>query len=350
MLNKQIIPGIQSFKMFEEFYMKIYIRAEITEKYREQLKQYFSEIVYDPWTKNGERFYPDEMGKKMSEINPDVLITELDQINDKVLAKSSNLKAIVDCRSTPENIDVDAVNKYKIPLIHTPARNAEAVAEMLVGLIITKQRQIIQANKWVLNGNWKPGTTPYYIWKGHELYSQTIGFVGFGAVAKTAAKLLENFGCKMLFYDPYVESTNTSAKKTDLETLFTNSDIVSLHLPVTSETKGMINRKYLSLMKKSSLFVNTSRSAVVNTEDLYDCLAKKQISGGIIDVLDVEPPENKDDLKLALLDNVISTPHICGSTYEVVLHQSEIAVNSLINYLKKNYQKANIINSNVLDG
>lgn len=329
--------------------MKIYIRAEITDENRAKLNQYFDEIIYDPWTKNGERFYPDVMAQKMSEINPDVLITELDQINEKVLQNSKNLKLIVDCRSTPENIDIKAVNLFKIPLIHTPARNAEAVAEMLIGLIICQQRQIIQANKWVVDGEWKPGTTPYYIWKGHELYSQVIGFVGFGAVAKTAAKLLENFGCKMMFYDPYIESTNLKAEKTDLATLFTNSDIVSVHLPVTSETKGMIDKKYFDLMKESALFVNTSRSAVVNNEDLYACLAAKKISGGIIDVLDVEPPKTKDDLKLALLDNVISTPHICGSTYEVVLHQSEIAVNSLISFIKKDYKNANIINSSVIN-
>lgn len=153
----------------------------------------------------------------------------------------------------------------------------------------------------------------------------------------------------MMFYDPYIESTKLKAEKTDLATLFTNSDIVSVHLPVTSETKGMIDKKYFDLMKESALFVNTSRSAVVNNEDLYACLAAKEISGGIIDVLDVEPPKTKDDLKLALLDNVISTPHICGSTYEVVLHQSEIAVNSLISFIKKDYKNANIINSSVIN-
>ncbi|MBA1392903.1 3-phosphoglycerate dehydrogenase, partial [Lactobacillus sp. XV13L] len=267
--------------------MKIYIRAEITDENREKLNQYFDDIVYDPWTKNGKRFYPDEMAQKMSEIDPDVLITELDQINEKVLNNSKKLKLILDCRSTPENIDVEALNQHKIPLIHTPARNAEAVAEMLIGLIICQQRQVIKANKWVIDGNWQPGTTPYYIWKGHELYSQTIGFVGFGAVAKTAAKLLENFGCKILFYDPYVETSKTKAQKTDLSDLFTNSDIVSVHLPVTSETEGMIDHKYLDLMKKDALFVNTSRAAVVNNDDLYDCLVNKNISGGIIDVLDV---------------------------------------------------------------
>lgn len=330
--------------------MKVYIRPEITDKYRVKLNQYFDEIIYDPWTKNGVYFSANEMAQKMAEIDPDVLITELDQIDEKVLKSSKSLKLIVDCRATPENIDVAAVNKCKIPLIHTPARNSEAVAEMLVGLIICEQRQIIKANKWVVDGNWKPGTTSYYIWKGHELYSQVIGFVGFGAVAKNAAKLLENFGCKMLFYDPYVESTKYNAEKTDLETLFKTSDIVSVHLPVTSETRGMIDDKYLALMKKSALFVNTSRAAVVNTDDLYEYLSKKRIKAGIIDVMDSEPPKTKDDLKLALLDNVIATPHICGSTWEVVLHQSEIAVNSLINFIKKNYEDANILNPAVIDG
>ncbi|MDF7682702.1 2-hydroxyacid dehydrogenase [Lactobacillus sp. ESL0679] len=328
--------------------MKIYIRAEIVDDLRAKLADKFDEVVYDPWTKDGKRFYPDEMAEKMAEVNPDVLITELDQINDKVLNAATNLKLIVDCRSTPENIDVPAVTAHNVPLIHTPARNAEAVAEMLVGTLVMQQRQIIPARQWILDGKWVPGTTPYYIWKGHELYSQTIGFVGFGAVARKAAHLLEAFGCKMYFYDPYVEHADGPVEKTDLATIFKKSNIVSVHLPVTKETERMIDAKYFDLMNKNGLFVNTSRSAVVNNDDLYDALVNKQISGAILDVLDVEPPKTKDDMKLALLDNVICTPHICGSTYEVVLHQSEIAVQSILNFLNKDYKHANLMNPTVI--
>ncbi|MGQ2375374.1 2-hydroxyacid dehydrogenase [Companilactobacillus zhachilii] len=329
--------------------MKIYIRAEIVDKEMAKLKKRFDEVIYDPWTKNGERFYPDEMAKKMAEINPDVLITELDQINDKVMDAATNLKLIVDCRSTPENIDVDTVTKHNVPLIHTPARNAEAVAEMLVGLIITNQRQIIQANKWVRDGEWKPGTTPYYLWKGHELYSQKIGFVGFGAVARHAAKLLEPFGTEQIFYDPFVKDEEIGkAKKVDLDTIFKDSDIVSVHLPVTKTTEGMIDKKYFEMMKNDALFVNTSRAAVVNNEDLYDALKTKEIAAGIVDVLDVEPPKDENDYKIAMLDNVISTPHICGSTYEVVLHQSEIAVNAIEAFYNKDYDNAKLMNKEVV--
>lgn len=329
--------------------MKIYIRAEIVPNLRAKLSDYFDDIVYEPWTKDGQRYYSSDMAKKMAEVNPDVLITELDEITDEVLNASTNLKLIVDCRSTPENVDVDAVTSHRVPLIHTPARNAEAVAEMLVGLIVTQQRQIIQANRWVLDGKWAPGTTPYYLWKGHELYSQTIGFVGFGAVARTAAHLLERFGCHMLFYDPFVEHAHDGVEKVDLDTLFTKSDIVSVHLPVTKQTTGMIDNHYFNEMKDSSLFVNTSRAAVVNNDDLYTVLKNKKISGAIIDVLDTEPPATQDDLKLALLDNVISTPHICGSTYEVVLHQSEIAVESIINFYARDYAHANLLNKSVIE-
>lgn len=330
--------------------MKLYIRSEIVEKERKELENMFDEVVYDPWTTNGKRFYSDEMAEKMEEVNPDVLITELDQITDEVLDHSKNLKLIVDCRSTPENVDMDAVNKHDIPLIHTPARNAEAVAEMLVGLLVTYSRQVIQANKWVRDGEWKPGTTPYYIWKGHELYSKTIGFVGFGAVSRTAAKLLEPFGIKMMFYDPYVKESVGNVKKADLKTIFTEADFVSVHLPVTKETTKMINADFLSLMKKDALFLNTSRAAVVDNEALYDAVSQKKIDGAIIDVLDTEPPKTKDDLKLALLDNVICTPHICGSTYEVVLHQSEIAVDAMQHFFNKDYANAKLMNPKVLEG
>lgn len=330
--------------------MKLYVRAEIVKDEREKLDDIFDEVIYDPWTSDGKRFYEDEMAKVMEEINPDVLITELDQITEKVLSHSQNLKLIVDCRSTPENIDMDAVNKHRMPLIHTPARNAEAVAEMLVGSLVTYLRQIISSNQWVRDGEWQPGTTPYYIWKDHELYSKTVGFVGFGAVARRAAALLTPFGCKMMFYDPYVDQSSGDIKKTDLETIFSQADIVSIHLPVTADTTHMINMKYLSLMKKDTLFVNTSRAAVVDNDALYKVLSAKKIEGAIIDVLNTEPPKTKEDLKLALLDNVLCTPHIYGSTHEVVLHQSEIAVDAMQHFFKKDYANAKLMNPQIMDG
>lgn len=149
--------------------MKLLIRAPFTEKKIEDLKMYFDEIIYDPWTKTGERYYEDEMLGVLQEIKPDALITELDRVTKKVLSGYNKLQFIGDCRANPANLDVDACTKAGIPVLCTPARNAQAVAEMLVGLLLNYMRNILPSVEWIKKGGWKEGTTPYYLWMGHEL-------------------------------------------------------------------------------------------------------------------------------------------------------------------------------------
>ena len=200
--------------------MKLLIRAPFIESEIEKLKKYFDEIVYDPWTKTGERYYEDEMLEVLQKEQPDALITELDRVTEKVLAGYNKLQFIGDCRANPANIDVDACTKAGVPILCTPARNAQAVAEMLVGLLVAYMRNIIPAVEWVKDGGWKEGTTPYYLWMGNELYAKKVGFVGFGAVGRSAAKILEAFGCEISFYDPYVDVVKDSYKKCELDEIF----------------------------------------------------------------------------------------------------------------------------------
>ena len=313
--------------------MKLLIRAPFTEKKIEELKPYFDEIIYDPWTKTGERYYEDEMLKVLKELEPDTVITELDRVTEKVLSGYDKLKFIGDCRANPANLDVDACTKAGVPILCTPARNAQAVAEMLVGLLLNYMRNVLPSVEWLKKGEWKEGTTPYYLWMGHELYGKKVGFVGFGAVGRSAAKILEAFGCEIAFYDPYVEFVKENYKKCEMEKIFRESDIVSIHLPVLDSTRGMINEQLFAQMKETAIFVNTARSAVIDEEALIKTLKEKKIQGAILDVLSVEPP-TEEALEVAKFDNVLLTPHICGSTFEVTDHQSEIMTDRIIKWLK----------------
>ena len=182
---------------------------------------------------------------------------------------------------------------------------------------------------------------------GHELCGKKIGFVGFGAVGRTAAKILEAFGCEIAFYDPYVASVKGNYKKCKLDEIFKTSDIVSIHLPVLDSTKGMINKDLLSQMKETAVFVNTARSAVVDEEALIRALREKKIRGAILDVLSVEPPTD-EALEITKLDNVLLTPHICGSTYEVTEHQAEILTDRIIKWFKKEDLENVVYNRDVL--
>ncbi|PKM52211.1 MAG: 3-phosphoglycerate dehydrogenase [Firmicutes bacterium HGW-Firmicutes-7] len=327
--------------------MKLLVRAPIIEERLKELEMYFEEVVYDPWTITGERYYEDEMIEALKKHQPDVLITELDRITEKVIANYDKLQVIGDCRANPANIDVVACEKAGIPILCTPARNAQAVAEMLVGLVINFMRNILPSVEWIKNGEWVKGATPYYLWMGNELQGKKVGFIGFGAVGRSAAKILEACGCKIYFYDPYVDFVKEEYTKCGVDEIFKNSDIVSIHLPVLDSTKGMINADLFAKMKETAIFVNTARSEVVDEAALMKVLKNKCIKGAILDVLEVEPP-TKEALAIGKLSNVLLTPHICGATYEVTDHQSDIITERLIKWLNKEDMEKIIYNKSVL--
>lgn len=327
--------------------MKLLIRAPFTENRIKELESYFDEVIYDPWTNTGERYYEDEMLEVLQKLQPDAIITELDKVTEKVLKGYDKLQFIGDCRAVPANIEVDACTEAGVPVLCTPARNAQAVAEMLVGLLITYMRNIVPSVDWIKQGEWKEGTTPYYLWMGNELNGKKVGFVGFGAVGRSAAKLLEAFDCEISFYDPFVEFVKDNYTKRDLKDIFVESDIVSIHLPVLDSTKGMINKELLDLMKESAIFVNTARSAVVDEQALIDALKNKRIKGAILDVLTVEPP-TAEALEVAKQANVLLTPHICGATFEVTDHQSDIMTERIKAWFQKEDLEKVVYNRSVL--
>lgn len=308
--------------------MKIYVRAPFSESCLRELHEMFSEVIYEPWTGNGQRYYEDEMLENLRKVQPDALITELDRVTPKVLAGYDRLRFIGDCRGTPANLDVDACTGAGVPILCTPGRNTQAVAEMVVGLILAVYRNAIPATQWVREGKWVPGTTPYYLWMGSELQGKKVGLVGFGRISRVVAKILDGFDCDISFCDPFIPADQGHYRKHTIEEIFAESDIVSLHLPVMDSTRGMITEALLRSMKPTALFVNAARSALVDCDALKRVLDEKRIRGAIIDVLDTEPPEARD-MALALCPNVLVTPHICGSTFEVTDHQSEILTDAI---------------------
>lgn len=304
--------------------MKVYVRAPYKEECLEELRSMFDEVVYEPWTETGERYYEDEMLEHLLKEKPDILITELDRITEKVLEGYDGLKAIGDCRGTPANIDTEACTKHGIPVICTPGRNNQAVAEMVVAGMLAFQRKLIPAVEWARNGEWVKGTTPYYLWMGHELMGKKVGIIGYGRIGRIVAGILAAFGCDVSFYDPFVKGDQDGFHNISMEQLFKESDIITIHVPVLDSTKGIVTRELLKSMKPTALFVNAARSVMIDNDALYEVLKNKEIAGAVLDVLDNEPPETENDTRFIELDNVIMMPHICGASYEVTDHQSEI--------------------------
>lgn len=316
--------------------MRLLITAPYNENGRYKLEEALGKVIYRSWKTQNRAYTAEELIVLLKETQADALITEHDEVNEAVINAFPNLRFIGVCRGTPSNVAVDLAKEKGIAIFHTPARNAQAVAEMFVANVITFMRKTIPAINWLEEGKWDEGAhTSYLEFKGNELAGKKIGMIGFGAVGQTIARLVENFPCEILYYDPFYTSDNPNFKKVDIETAFSDTDIVSINLPVTNETKGMINKDLISLMKQDSIFVNTSRAVVVNRHDLFEALVSNKISGAVIDVFDHEPPDELD-YKIIRLPQVLATPHIAGATHEVEDHHVEIMNRKLMQWLETN--------------
>lgn len=298
-----------------------------------ELESLFDEVVYRSWKPHGRAYNPEELMEMLKETGVDGLISEHDDISEIVLRANPQLKFVGICRGTPSNINIEVATELGIPVFHTPARNAQAVAEMFIANVITVMRNTIPAINWLQSKEWGEGAhTSYLEFKGNELAGKKVGMVGFGAVGQHIARMLAHFPCEVYYYDPYY--TDALYTKVGLEELFSTCDVVGIHLPVTPETIGMIDKKYLSLMKQEAIFVNTARAKVVNQNDLLEVIETEQIRGAVIDVFYNEPPD-EIDYKLILHKNVLATPHIAGATHEVEDHHAFIMNNNLREFFKQ---------------
>ncbi|MFC4874706.1 NAD(P)-dependent oxidoreductase [Negadavirga shengliensis] len=303
--------------------MKILVTAPYHREGLKDLETYFGEVVYKSWKPHGRAFNEDELIRLLRETDAEALITEHDEVSQRVVENNSHLKFIGVCRGTPSNVSLETTKKYGIPVFNTPARNAQAVAELFVSNVIMLLRNTSAAMGWLEEGRWAEGShTSYLQFKGNELAGKTVGMVGFGAVGQRMANLIRHFPCQVIYFDPYIEKQQLY-KSVGLEEVFSKSDIVSINLPAVESTRGMIDRKLFDLMKKDAVFVNMSRAVVVKREDLLETLKSKQIRGAILDVFDHEPPDELD-YELIRLPSVLATPHIAGATHEVENHHVEI--------------------------
>jgi len=310
--------------------MKVLLTAPYeNEKALNELKGLFDEVIYRSWKPHGRAYNPEELIALLQETQVDALISEHDEITEEVLRANPHLKFVGICRGTPSNINLDVATELGIPVFNTPARNAQAVAEMFIANVITLMRNTVPAIDWLEGKNWGEGAhTSYLQFKGNELAGKKVGMVGFGAVGQHIARMLVSFPCEIFYFDPYYEDPNSEYKKVELEELFSSCDVIGIHLPVTAETKGMIDKKYLSLLNKDAIFVNTARATVVNREDLLEVIESGQIRGAVLDVFYNEPPDDID-YNMILNKNVIATPHIAGATHEVEDHHAFIMNNNL---------------------
>jgi D-3-phosphoglycerate dehydrogenase len=325
--------------------MKVLITAPFSEHGLQVLKEKGKlEVLYENWRETGIIYFDEEeLINKLTSESIDIFITEGDEIDAAVIEKSK-LKMIASTRGTPVNVDLETANKMNIPVIYTPFRNADAVADLTVAMMLSQARKIIELDRLLRDGNFdvsdldEDGFANFFNkYMGREIGCLTIGIIGFGQIGQRVAKrLFHGFGSNLLYYDPYIPANHpivleTKAKYADLETLMKSSDMVTIHTPPNEETEELINAKMFSLMKPTAHFFNLARSYCIDEDALFDAIKNERIAGAGLDVFDDEPVDS--DNRFLQFKNVTVTPHFGGNTIDVIQHQSDMIVTDILNFI-----------------
>ena len=250
----------------------------------------------------------------------EVLIVHGGPVTDEVLAAAPALKLICCARGGPVNVDVAAASARQIPVVNTPGKNAESVADQALAFIVMLARGFPKAQRFLIEG----GTLGESAFEGarflgHDLGGHVLGLVGFGNVGRRVHRRAVAFGLRLVVYDPYVKVGDLASTEqvATLAELLARSDFVSLHVRATAETENFFGSAQFAAMKRGSYFVNTARESLVDEEALDAALASGHLAGAALDV--VRPRAQEGPHPLLRHENVVITPHIGGATHETLL-------------------------------
>lgn len=262
----------------------------------------------------------------------EAFVTDLAPVNEYILDRLPDLKFIGVARGGPVNINVGAATRHGVIVTNAPGRNGPAVAEYTLALMLNLARRIRVGTDTLAAGKWQ-GDLYNYQTSALELGGRVAGLIGLGQVGSRVAELLRGFGMTVLVYDPFVDEQRVSAlgaSTTDLDTLLARSDVVSIHARLTPETRGMIGRRQLDLMKDDAYLINTARSPLLDYAALRSVLAQGKLSGVALDVYDAEPPDLADPLLAS--PKVLALPHVGGATQESARRGAAMVAEDLRRY------------------
>lgn len=272
---------------------------------------------------------PDELKECIGQYHG-LVIRSATKVTSEIIDAATNLKVIGRAGSGLDNVDKIAATKKGIVVMNTPGGNTITTAEHTIALMVSLARKIPQATMSMKEGKWEKKK-----FMGVELYNKTLGIVGIGNIGSQVAKRMQAFGMNIIAFDPFLNEEKAKimgVEKVDLQTLFKRSDFITLHTPLTPETKGMINKDSIKIMKNGVRIINCARGGIVNEKDLYDAIIEGKVAGAALDVLEKEPPENNP---LIALEQVICTPHLGASTNEAQENVAVAVAEQIVDYLLK---------------
>ena len=285
-----------------------------------------ADVVYDPWIDQTPlRIYSaEQLAERIAGEGADVVVVESDSVRGPVFEQGRRaLRAIASTRGDPNNVDIAGATAAGIPVLNTPARNADAVAELAVALLLAATRHLLTADSDVRSGNtFRDGVIPYQRFRGWEIAGLTAGLVGLGAVGRALRWRLVGLGMRVIAYDPYHDEARHS-----LDELLGEADVVSMHAPVTDDTVGMIGAEQFAAMRDGVVYLNTARAQLHDTDALVAALRDGKVAAAGLDHFAGEwlPADHP----LTAMPNVVLTPHIGGATWNTEARQAQMVADDL---------------------
>jgi D-3-phosphoglycerate dehydrogenase len=259
-----------------------------------------------------------------------IILRSATKLTSDIINAAINLKVIGRAGSGLDNVDKTAATKKGIVVMNTPAGNTITTAEHTFALLVSLSRKIPQATMSMKEGKWEKKK-----FLGVELFHKTLGIIGIGNIGGQVAKRAQGFDMNVIAYDPFLseeKAKEMGVEKVELHNVFKRSDFITIHTPLTAETKNLVNKKTLAEMKKGVRIINCARGGIINEKDLYEALSTGKVAGAALDVFEKEPAENNP---LLTLNNVVATPHLGASTKEaqenVAISVAEQVADYLIN-------------------
>jgi len=301
--------------------MKVLVSDNISPKGVDILKKAGLEVV----VKTGMK--PEELKKEIGKYDG-LIIRSATKVTAEIVDAAKKLKVVGRAGSGLDNVDKVAATKRGIVVMNTPGGNTITTAEHTVSLLLSMARQIPQATASMKQGKWEKKK-----FMGIELYNKVLGIIGIGNIGSHVARMAQGMGMHVMAYDPYLseeKAKTLGVQVAVLEDLFKNADFITMHIPLTAETKGLINEKSIAKMKKGVRIINASRGGVVDEEALFKALKEGRIASAALDVFEKEPP---GESPLLQLDNFICTPHLGASTEDAQENVAVAVANQIADYL-----------------
>jgi D-3-phosphoglycerate dehydrogenase len=286
---------------------------------------------------------PAELAEHMAGV--EVLVVQGAPVTQEVAEASSALKLVGCARGGPVNVDVAALTQLGLPLVNTPGKNADAVADLTVAFLVMLARGLPKAQRFLeaghqLKDNWEGAK-----FMGSDLRGHVLGLVGYGRVARLVARRAASFGMGIVTYDPYVTVEDENVRQAEsLDELLATADFVSLHMRASADTANLFDAETFSRMRRGAFLVNTARESLIDEDALDAVLADGWLAGAALDVIRTTPEEDRH--RLLRHENVIMTPHLGGATTETLARGAEMLA-AEIQRLADGRSLINVVNSGV---